>query len=119
MAIALSVGIVAFLANRFLLAVIFRGGLTWLLAGLTIVANDGPPAGRVWCGLRALAVWTPLVLVVALLVAVQFYVPTALVLRVLVVIALAATCIGYAVVAIRQPSRPPQDRLMGTHIVPM
>lgn len=40
-----------------------RGGLTWRLAGLTLVGADGRPAARWRCLLRSLVLWLPVALV--------------------------------------------------------
>jgi hypothetical protein len=108
-----------FCVNRILLAFLFRGGVSWLLTGITIVNTDGMPCGRLRCTLRAILVWAPVVVLLLLLWLVQVEVPHWVVVRVLLTILLAATLAGYAVLAIRYPSQPPQDRILGTHIVPL
>lgn len=108
-----------FCANRILLAFLFRGGVSWLLTGMTIVNADGMPCGRLRCTLRAIIVWLPVVFLLFLLWFVQIEVPHWVVLRVFLTFLLAVTLASYVVLAIRYPSQPPQDRLLGTHIVPM
>lgn len=108
-----------FLANRILLAFLFRGGVSWLLTGITLVQSDGSPCARLRCALRAIIVWLPIVLLLFLLWFVQYQFPHWVAIRVMLTIMLAFTLISYVVIAIRYPSQPPQDRLLGTHIVPM
>lgn len=108
-----------FLMIAFVVAVAFRGGVSWLLTGLALVYEDGRPCGRLWCGLRAILVWLPILGVCALLVWIQTFAPSWVITRVLLSIGLIAVVIAYPVIAIRQLGRPPQDRLMGTRIVPM
>lgn len=108
-----------FLVNRFVCAVLFRGGLSWVLTGITLVHNDGRPIGRFWCGVRAVIVWLPVVVLSLVLLVLQINYPQGVFLRIFLTFSLLIVLIGYVVVAIRYPCRPPQDRLMGTHIVPM
>jgi hypothetical protein len=108
-----------FLTIGFLVAVAFRGGVSWLLTGLALVHEDGRPCGRLWCGLRAILVWLPIIGLCALLVWIQTFAPSWVITRVLLSIGLIGVVIAYPVIAIRQLGRPPQDRLMGTRIVPM
>ena len=108
-----------FLVNRILLAFLFRGGVSWLLTGITLVQSDGSPCGRLRCALRALIVWLPIVLILLLLWFVQYEFPHWVVVRVLLTILLVLALVSYVVIAVRYPSQPPQDRFLGTHIVPM
>lgn len=108
-----------FCANRILLAFLFRGGVSWLLTGITIVNAEGLPCSRVRCALRSILVWMPVVFLLFLLWFVQVEVAHWVVIRVFLTILLAVVLAGYVVLAIRYPTQPPQDRLLGTHIVPM
>jgi hypothetical protein len=108
-----------FLVNRVVCALAFRGGLSWALTGLTLVTNDGRPCGRLLCAARSLAVWVPVIALGLIAAHVQYEFPTWVTLRVVLTVLLIALIIAYAVVAVRYPSRPPHDRLLGTHIVPV
>jgi hypothetical protein len=110
--------IAMFLGNRFILGVVFRGGLTWILAGLALVHRNGKPCGRLWCGVRAVVVWIPIMAVSLALIFVQVNGPTWVLTRLFLVITIVVMCIAYSIIAIRNPSRPIQDRIMGTQIVP-
>ena len=108
-----------FLVNRVICAFVFRGGLSWALAGLTIVTSAGRPCGRLMCAARSLIVWGPVVAWGFLVATVQYELPTWVTLRVVLTVMYLVLLITYAVVAVRSPTRPPQDRLLGTHIVPV
>jgi hypothetical protein len=102
-----------------LFAYLFRGGLSWFLGGLTLVRSDGRPAGRFRVLVRAAVVWLPIALVFVGLIGVQVAFPEAVSARVVLTILLPLLLLAYLVVAIRYPDRPPQDRLMGTYLVPV
>jgi hypothetical protein len=88
------------------------------LAGITLVRPDGRPAGRLRCAARELAVWLP----VAGLLRAGLWVQAAggsLTVRVVLWLAAALLMPVYALVALRNPARPPQDRLVGTVLVPV
>jgi hypothetical protein len=99
-------------------AFLFRGGLAMRLAGIALVRNDGRPAGRFWCALRELLVWTPLVLLLIGCLWVQAYFPGVTAARVGLWLTALVLLPVYVAVALWNPTRPPQDRLFGTHIVP-
>jgi hypothetical protein len=102
-----------------LLAGVFRGGPSMLLAGIAIVRGDGRPAFRLQCALRAVLVWLPVFALLFAAALVQTYAPQlAYLAAALWVLALALLPV-FAVVALRYPARPPQDRLTGTHLVPV
>jgi hypothetical protein len=99
-------------------AALFRGGPTMALAGIAVVRADGRPAFRRQCAVRAVVVWLPVWVLLVASVSVQVYafeqawgylVPLLLVLVMLPV---------YVVLALREPTRPPQDRIAGTYLVP-
>jgi hypothetical protein len=97
----------------------FRGGLALSLAGITLVRPDGRKAGRFRCAVRELLVWLP---VTALLLAsmwVQTAFPEQVALRTGLWLTAGLLLPIYVMVALRNPAHPPQDRIMGTHLVPV
>jgi hypothetical protein len=100
-------------------AVLFRGGFSWFLGGLTLVRADGRPAGRVGVFFRSLLVWLPLFALFAGLAELQVAIPEAVSFRIALSAAIPLLLLAYTVIAIRYPDRPPQDRLMGTYLVPV
>ncbi|MGL6074494.1 MAG: protein kinase domain-containing protein [Fimbriiglobus sp.] len=97
---------------------VFRGGLSMQLAGITIVNNSGGRAARWRCFLRELVVWLPIVTALMATLCMQYEFPTWTFQRTgmwLIAILLLPL---YLSIALREPARPPQDRLMGTHLVP-
>ncbi|MFO0936868.1 MAG: protein kinase [Gemmataceae bacterium] len=110
--------LMVFLINRFVCAFLFRGGFSWLLMGISLIDRRGQPCNRLRCGVRALAVWAPISLLCLLLLFVEYEFPIWIAVRVFLVMTLLVTLMSYVVIAIRYPSRPPQDRLMGTYIMP-
>ena len=89
------------------------------LAGITLVRPDGRPAGRFRCAVRELLVWLP---VTALLLAnmwVQTAFPEQVALRTGLWLTAALLLPVYVMIALRNPAHPPQDRIMGTHLVPV
>ncbi|MBA4063265.1 MAG: hypothetical protein C0501_06050 [Isosphaera sp.] len=95
-----------------------RGGVSMAMAGIRVVRDDGRPATRWQCGVRAALVWFP---VGALLLAAPllhlydpgwWHVAAGLWLLALGLLPV------YVAVALRNPDRPPQDRMVGTHLVP-
>jgi hypothetical protein len=100
-------------------AVLFRGGVAYWFAGLTLVKRDGRKAGRLLCGLRELLVWLPFTLLLFLSLFVQWQTPTWVVFRTgcwLLAVALLPLMI---VIALRDPVRGPHDRLLGLRLVPV
>ena len=99
-------------------AVALRGGVSMLVAGIAIVRADGRRATRGQCGIRAILVWLPITLLLFGALGVQFTAPE----RVHVALGLwllaAALLPVYVVLALRFPTQPPQDRVMGTFLVP-
>lgn len=105
-------------------SMIFRGGLSFGLLGLTLVDSRGRPASVWRCGLRSLIVWGPLVLTIVLSV----WLPVMIDARSphqwlekcwlggwAVVVALV---LAYAALTLNYPSRSLHDRLAGTCVVP-
>jgi hypothetical protein len=102
-----------------LLAALFRGGLSLVLAGITLVRADGRRASRWQCALRALIVWAPVSGALFASTLLQLYVPSAAYVSAALFLVAVALLPVYAVIALRFPSQPPQDQLLGTHLVPM
>jgi hypothetical protein len=101
-----------------LAAAILRGGLSMLLAGITLVRADGRRASRRQCAVRAAIVWFPIAALLTGSAALQAFAPERFHLAAgLWLLALVLLPV-YVVIALRYPSRPPQDRLTGTYLVP-
>ncbi len=100
-------------------AFLFRGGLAMHIAGLTLVRGDGRKAGRFRCALRELIVWLPLTFVLFLAMWLQILVPEQVVLRTALWFLGILMLPLYVVIALKDPAHPPQDRLVGTHLVPV
>jgi hypothetical protein len=100
-------------------AVVFRGSPTMLLAGIAIVRADGRRAFRAQCALRAVLVWLPVFALLFGSCVLQTYAPRQVYLAVSLWLIAAALLPVYVVIALRFPSRPPQDRILGTYLVPM
>ncbi len=99
-------------------SVLFRGGISFMLAGITLVRSDGRKATHRQCGMRAALVWLPIALVLYGSAALQIFAPEHSYLAAVLWL-LAATLLPiYIVIAIRFPTRAPQDRLAGTYLVP-
>lgn len=100
-------------------AILMRGGLSYPLAGLSLVRADGRVASRLACGLRACLVWgPPLVLFVGGRY-LQRRSPDAVMLEWSLWIAGVLLLVGYVPLALWLPSRGPHDRLSGTVVVPI
>jgi len=97
---------------------VLRGGLSMMLAGIAVVRSDGRRATRRQCAFRAAVVWLPIMLLLGGSVWVQIaYYRTPLLAAGLWIAAVILIPV-YLVLALKFPSRPPQDRLAGTHLVP-
>jgi serine/threonine protein kinase len=99
-------------------SVVLRGGAAMLIAGLAIVRADGRRATRMQCGLRALVVWLPITLLLLGVATLQVTVPERIHLALALWLLAIALLPVYIVVALRLPSRPPQDRVARTYLVP-
>lgn len=99
-------------------AFVFRGGLSMRLAGVAVVRPDGRRAARWRCGLRAGLVWLPVVALLAGSVGMQAVGFRHPYLAAGLWLAAVALLPVYVVVALKDPARPPQDRIAGTHLVP-
>jgi hypothetical protein len=97
---------------------LFRGGISLMLAGIALVRADGFKASRRQCGLRTAIVWLPISILLYGSTALQLFAPEhAYFAAVLWLFALTLLPI-YIGIAIRFPTRAPQDRIVGTHMVP-
>jgi len=101
------------------LAAGLRGGFSLLLAGIAIVRADGRPAYRRQCAARALVIWFPVVGLLFGSVVLQTFAPSQSYLAAGLWLAAAVLLPAYAVIAVRLPTRPPQDRILGTYLVPV
>jgi hypothetical protein len=99
-------------------ALVFRGGLSFVLAGLTIVRRDGRRAGRLRCGLRELLAWMPLFAVLLTCVWIQAIWPGWGFQRVFVTVVSIGALVASVAVALWYPECGPQDRIAGTYLVP-
>ena len=97
---------------------VLRGGVSMLVAGIAIVRADGRRATRGQCGLRALIVWLPVTILLFGAAGLQFAAPDRIHLALALWLLAAALLPVYIVIALRFPTRPPQDRLLGTYLVP-
>ncbi len=101
-----------------LVAGVLRGGASMLLTGIAVVRADGRRASRRQCALRALLVWLPVTALLAGSTWIQVYHPRQAGAAVALWLLAAALLPVYIAVALSYPSRAPQDRLAGTHLVP-
>jgi serine/threonine protein kinase len=109
------------LALPFVLAIgaaIFRGGLSFMLAGIALLRADGRRASRRQCGLRAALVWAPVTVLLGASAFLQAYHPGRAYLAAVLFLAAVALPPIYVVIALRCPTRAPQDRVVGTYLVP-
>ena len=100
-------------------AAVFRGGVSMMLAGMAIVRADGRPARRWQCALRAAVIWLPLSALLCGSAAAQLYSPHRPYLAAGLWLAAVVLLPVYGVVALRHPTRPPQDRIAGTYLIPV
>jgi uncharacterized RDD family membrane protein YckC len=106
-------------------ALVFRGGVTYLLLGLSLVRADGRPAGLLRCAWRALLVWTPVAALLAAAVSLDVGQvslaqsgPWAYRLAELCRWACVGLLLTYPILALCLPRRGPHDWLVGTYVVP-
>ncbi|AWM42035.1 Serine/threonine-protein kinase PknB [Gemmata obscuriglobus] len=100
-------------------AAVLRGGASMMLAGMAIVRADGRRARRWQCALRAAVVWGPLSALLLACAAAQIYAPHRPYLAAGLWLAGVVLLPVYGVIALRYPTRPPQDRIAGTYLVPV
>jgi hypothetical protein len=101
-----------------LVAGLLRGGASMLLTGIAVVRADGRRASRRQCAWRALLVWLPVAGLLAGSAWVQVYHPERSGVALVLWLLAAALLPVYVAVALSYPTRPPQDRLAGTYLVP-
>jgi hypothetical protein len=99
-------------------AAALRGGISMILTGIALVRADGRKAARWQCALRAAAVWLPVAGLLLASVWLQVFRPEKVYLYVSLWFVALALLPVYVVIALRYPSRPPQDRIAGTFLVP-
>ena len=100
-------------------AILMRGGLSYPLAGLSLVRGDGRVASRLACGLRACLVWGPPLVLFAGAHHLEHRSPDAVMLAWSSWIAGVLLLVGYVPLALWLPSRGPHDRLSGIVVVPI
>ena len=101
-----------------LTAALLRGGLSMMITGIAVVRSDGRRAFRRQCAFRAALVWLPLAALLLACVWLQVYrYHLAYLYATLWLVAVGLLPI-YVLLALRDPSRPPQDRIAGTSLVP-
>jgi hypothetical protein len=98
---------------------VFRGGVSMMLAGVAIVRADGRRAFRSRCAVRAALVWAPVVGLLFGALLFQIYAPRHTFLVAVLWLTAALLLPVYAAIALRHPARPPQDRIIGTYLVPV
>jgi hypothetical protein len=92
--------------------------VSFLITGAAVVSADGTPATRWRSTARALMVWMPVALLLAASVWVQAHAPGLIGLYSLLWWLAVGVLLAYVFVAVSFPERPPQDRWLGTRIVP-
>ena len=106
------------LMNWPLFAFIFRGGIGYWFSGIALVRKDGRPAQRWRCAVRELLIWVPLTTLLMMSLLLQWWFPTLVTLRSLIWIAGVLLLPLSFVIALRDPTRSPVDRLVGVYLVP-
>jgi hypothetical protein len=99
-------------------AFLFRGGFTLPVMGLTLVRWDGRRAGRFRCAWRAFVVWTPLMLLLFLALAVKVVNVQATIIPLALWSLSVVYLAGCVALALWFPTRSLHDRLAGTYLVP-
>jgi len=95
-----------------------RGGVSMIASGISVVQANGQRATHGQCLLRAAVVWLPLTGLLFAVAWLQFAFPERVFLAAgLWLIAIVMLPV-YIVVALRFPTRSPQDRIAGTYLVP-
>ncbi|MBN9118132.1 MAG: protein kinase [Planctomycetes bacterium] len=107
------------LLGMVLLAVVLRGGISLMLAGIAVVRADGRPAYRRQCAARAVLVWFPVLGLLFGSATVQAFAPQDVYLALGLWLVAVVLLPVYVFLALRYPTRPPHDRITGTFLVPM
>jgi eukaryotic-like serine/threonine-protein kinase len=102
-----------------IMAALFRGGPSMMLAGIAIVREDGRRAFRLQCALRAVLVWLPVLSLLFVSALLQTAAPRQVYLAAGLWLVAAGLLPVYAIIALRFSSRPPQDQILGTYLVPV
>jgi uncharacterized RDD family membrane protein YckC len=101
-----------------ILAAVLRGGVSMMLAGISVVRADGQRATRSQCALRAALVWFPFAALLFIVGWLQVIAPERVYFAAGLWLIAVALLPVYIVIAMRFPDRPPQDRITGTYLVP-
>jgi hypothetical protein len=96
----------------------FRGGIAYMLSGMSIVRKSGRRAARWRIALRCLLAWLPFSLVLLICLYVQLKWPEAVAVRTGLLIVALLMLPMMLVLAVRNPTRGPHDKLLGTYLVP-
>jgi hypothetical protein len=99
-------------------AFLFRGGVAYVLSGISIVRKSGRRAARWRIALRCLLAWLPFSLVLLICLYVQLMWPEAVAVRTGLLIVALLMLPMMMVMALRNPTRGPHDKLLGTYLVP-
>jgi uncharacterized RDD family membrane protein YckC len=99
-------------------ALLFRGGFTLPMMGLTLVRWDGKRAKRAQCAGRAFVVWMPLILLLLLAQAVRDVSDQAIIVPLAIWSLALAYLVGCLILALWFPTRSLHDWLAGTYLVP-
>jgi hypothetical protein len=100
-------------------AMIARGGMSFALAGISLVRDDGRRTSALTSGWRAFLVWAPLTTLLAAARSLQETIPEAVDLSWSLWIGGLVLIVGYVGLALLFPTRCVQDRLAGTVLVPI
>jgi hypothetical protein len=95
------------------------GGMSFALAGISLVRRDGRRAGRLAAGGRALLVWAAPTILLAACCYIQEHSPESHGLVFAFWIGTVVLLLVYAILALLFPARCLQDRLAGTVLVPL
>jgi uncharacterized RDD family membrane protein YckC len=95
-----------------------RGGLSHLALGVGIVDRSGRRLSRRRCALRTAFVWLPVALLLCASVWFQAHRPALVNTHTFCWLAALLLLPGYFALAVGRPERPPQDRLLGSVLVP-
>ncbi|MGL4423884.1 MAG: hypothetical protein ACRCZF_24730, partial [Gemmataceae bacterium] len=113
-----SVVIAIVLAGFIVCSWLFRGGINFLLAGLTLVRRDGREARRWQCAVRELLTWVPFMALLLICIFVQATIPDSFLLRIGTIVLTILVALLAVIGTVRRPERTPVDRLLGLTVVP-
>jgi eukaryotic-like serine/threonine-protein kinase len=126
----LGIGVILLCAVPMIAIAVALRGCAWLRAfGIAVQTSQGRPAGRWRCGLRALVVWLPLLVLLRVAVFNFAVIPHRITygfslasqtwMMTLVFWGAIASLVGGALYALMRPHRGLPDLLSGTHLMPM